>query len=372
MRTQFHIGLAFDPESPWLREVFPGIVRFAEERGDWRLQFIRYDWKLHDRTLPDAVLYEPKRLHGGLETLPRMSLNVSQTPQILTDNRRAGELACEHLLQRGYRQLFFFQSGNLQNEVPRLREEGFAAAARNAGLSVTRFDVGKRTLATGRWVLEDQIQDLGELLQELPKPIGASACDPDHVQRLHQVCMMQEFRIPEDIGIISPTESTVVLPYLPPGISSVKHQREQIGYEAARLLQAQLDGEVIPETTRIPPQDIIVRGSTDHRVVGDPLCEEIVKYIWDHLEEAPDTRSIAKRFHLSERTLYRRFQEQVGRTPSEEIRYARIESAKRYLRTTQLPLIDIALECGYGGQSQFNRDIKRVTGMTPGQLRGDI
>ena len=211
--------------------------------------------------------------------------------------------------------------------------------------------------------------DLADQLKQLPKPIGASACNPDHIQRLHSVCEREGFQIPQDVGIVCPTESSVILPFLQPGINSVHHDRNRIGYEAARLLHLKMQGHSVPDITRIPPKEIIVRGSTDHRIIGDPVCENIVYYIWSHLEESPTTADLAKTFGLSERTLYRRFEEHVGRTPSEELRHARIETAKRLLRTTPLPLIEIALDCGYGGQSQVNRDFKQATGMTPGQMR---
>jgi LacI family transcriptional regulator len=362
------IALAFNPDTPWLKEVFPGIVRYAEEQKTWRLAF------LHPDSAPDSAMDLSGVLTAGtpgnqaLLEKPVVFFTPQDHPHVATDNIRAGAMACGHLIERGYQTLLFFQTGDIRDSVPFLREQGFRQTAKEAGRTVTTFNIGSRTRKRKKWTLEDQMADLGGLLTELPKPIGATACNPDHIQRLHSVCGQFNLRIPEDVGIVSPTESTVILPYLDPGISSVHHDRERIGFEAARLLHLRMQGKNIPDATLIPPKEIIVRGSTDHRNVGDPLCGKIVNYIWDHLEDAPTTAELAERFHLSERTLYRRFEEHVGRTPSEELRHARIETAKRLLQTTSLPLIDIALECGYGGQSQFNRDFKRATGSTPGSM----
>ncbi len=363
------VALTFQPDTPWLREVFPGIVQYAEEQKNWQLAF----------HLPKSHFDSPSEIDGvlaaGVPTswtqphCPVVYLDQNNHPRVITDNRKAGADACAHLIERGYRTLLFFQTGDQKDIIPFIREEGFRAQAKENGLEVTTFDVGPRTVQKRKWTQEDQIADLADLLLSLPGPVGATACNPDHIQRLHTVCMKAGLGIPDEIGIISPTESTVILPFLHPGISSIHHDRHRIGYEAARLLDQQIQGQRIPDTTMISPKEIIVRGSTDHRVVGDPLCEEIVNYIWDHLEQAPNTDELAKKFHLSERTLYRRFASHVGRTPSEELRHARIETAKRLLKTTSLPLIDIALECGYGGQSQFNRDFKYVTGKTPGRFR---
>jgi len=369
MQKQQTIALTFQPDIPWLREVFPGIVQYAEEQETWQLTFLHPYSHRDSSSEISGVLAARSPRNEMLCQCPIVHIAPEDRPHVITDNHKAGARACEHLMERGYRTLLFFQTGNQNDKVPFLREQGFREAARDAGLEVTTFDVGPRTHKRRKWVMEDQMADLGELLKDLQGPIGAAACNPDHVQRLHSVCLQSGLRIPEDIGIVSPTESTVILPFLQPGISSVHHDRHAIGYEAARLLHLRMQGMDIPDQTLIPPKEIIVRGSTDHRIVGDPLCEQIVNYIWDHLEQAPTTADLAKKFHLSERTLYRRFAAYVGRTPSEELRHARIETAKRLLNTTSLPLIDIALECGYGGQSQFNRDFKQVTGGTPGSFR---
>jgi LacI family transcriptional regulator len=364
-----HIALVFNPESPWFQRVFPGVVRYAQEQGDWLLEFMLDTAAPENITIADGMisgLWKPRKSDPQL---PFISLAPHTTPFVCIDNVCAGRMAAEHLIERGYRELLFFQTGDTRDPVPFLREDGFRQAARDAGLELTVFSIGKRTRKRKKWILEDQLRDLADLLQSLKKPIGASACNPQHIHRLHSVCEREGLRIPEEIGIVSPTENSVILPFLEPGISSVLHDDEQMGYEAARLLHKRMQGEAVADETRIPPKDIFIRSSTDHRILSDPKCEEIVNYIWDHLEKNPTTTDLAQHFHLSERTLYRRFEEHVGRTPSEELRHARIETAKRLLRSTSLPLIDIALECGYGGQSQFNRDFKKTTGITPGAMR---
>ena len=47
----------------------------------------------------------------------------------------------------------------------------------------------------------------------------------------------------------------------------------------------------------------------------------------------------------------------------------RIEQATRQLRTTNLPLADIAAANGYCDQSAFTRHFSKFTGITPGKFR---
>ena len=56
-------------------------------------------------------------------------------------------------------------------------------------------------------------------------------------------------------------------------------------------------------------------------------------------------------------------------TPLEHITRARMQRARRLLRTTDMPVKDIAVECGYYDISGFNRRFKAYTGMTPQQYK---
>ena len=46
-----------------------------------------------------------------------------------------------------------------------------------------------------------------------------------------------------------------------------------------------------------------------------------------------------------------------------------MEKARRDLRDTDLPLIDIAENIGYSSEAAFNRAFKRQFNQTPGQMR---
>jgi AraC family transcriptional regulator len=66
----------------------------------------------------------------------------------------------------------------------------------------------------------------------------------------------------------------------------------------------------------------------------------------------------------------RTFREVYGCTIGGYARRARAEKAAALLRSTRRPLIDIALECGYGNASQFSRSFKAVFGVVPSAYRG--
>lgn len=63
------------------------------------------------------------------------------------------------------------------------------------------------------------------------------------------------------------------------------------------------------------------------------------------------------------------FQKLTGSTPMEYLFRIRIERAKILLRETDLKIIDIAMECGYGSSQYFANNFKRAVGTTPTEYR---
>ena len=47
----------------------------------------------------------------------------------------------------------------------------------------------------------------------------------------------------------------------------------------------------------------------------------------------------------------------------------RIEKSKSILSETDIPVIEVALKCGYENISNFNRMFRRIVGMSPSEYR---
>lgn len=65
----------------------------------------------------------------------------------------------------------------------------------------------------------------------------------------------------------------------------------------------------------------------------------------------------------------RSFRRSTGVAPHEYLSRLRMEEAKRLMTNTELPLVDIALICGFGDQSYFTRVFSRNIGTSPGAWR---
>ena len=84
--------------------------------------------------------------------------------------------------------------------------------------------------------------------------------------------------------------------------------------------------------------------------------------------EKPGTNkisAIAKHFHLTERTLERKFLRYIGLPPKRYRRIKRFNLAFEHLKEYQGSLTEFAYDLGYYDQSHFIRDMKAFAGMTP-------
>ncbi len=63
------------------------------------------------------------------------------------------------------------------------------------------------------------------------------------------------------------------------------------------------------------------------------------------------------------------FTARMGRTPSDYLRYLRLERAKRLLLTTDLAILAVGLQSGFSQHKHFDAMFKSATGMTPRQFR---
>jgi AraC family transcriptional regulator len=63
------------------------------------------------------------------------------------------------------------------------------------------------------------------------------------------------------------------------------------------------------------------------------------------------------------------FKQAVGISPHQYVIQQRVEQAKLMLSKTDLAIADIALQVGFSSQSHLTQQFKRLTGMTPSQVR---
>lgn len=113
-------------------------------------------------------------------------------------------------------------------------------------------------------------------------------------------------------------------------------------------------------------RDLLTPSDADLRFAG---VVQVVATIETDYAENMSPSSLASGAGLTLTQLDRRMRKVFKMTTSQFIRKTRIENAARLLAKSEKPIVDIAMECGYGDQSAFTRQFKLTVGLAPGAYR---
>jgi transcriptional regulator GlxA family with amidase domain len=98
---------------------------------------------------------------------------------------------------------------------------------------------------------------------------------------------------------------------------------------------------------------------------ADPLVTRAQHWIQQRLRVPFQLDSLATELGVSKRTINRRFNDALGKTPVTYLQTIRIETGKRFLETTKMSVESVAELVGYADVNFFSRVFKRLTGLSP-------
>lgn len=359
-------------------DLFAGVRRYADEHPAWNLviePFVshvagraglrgpRVDGAIVRATKEDAAWAAT----SGVPIVNTWSASpVSTVPTVLSDYRAAGAAAADFFIRRGYRTLAF--QGFRGHGGSRYLWEGFAGVARNRGVSLLRQIVSSHSDANaGNWATFSV--HLKRWIEQWPTPIALLTVDDLQARYVINACQHCRLRVPEDVAVIGCGNELVLCSTTEPTISSLDLGFEQIGYEAARLLDRLMDGAAPPSRpVWTPPQGMVHRRSTCSYAVDDAVVTRALRFMTEHSHDAIDIEDVARETATTPRSLERHFRK-AGLRAAKELGRMRLEHAKRMLAETDEPVKIIASQCGYSGSKYLHQALLRQEGIGPREYR---
>lgn len=93
---------------------------------------------------------------------------------------------------------------------------------------------------------------------------------------------------------------------------------------------------------------------------------EVIDYIQAHLEDNIRLSNLANAAQIGSSFYFcRLFKQAMGLTPYQYLIRQRMELGKQLLKQTDLPIVEVALSCGFCSQSSFTTAFRKYTGITP-------
>lgn len=188
-----------------------------------------------------------------LDAYPAGAENYPNVTWVVCDDQRGGQLATEHLLELGHREILFLAGPNgSSSSAGRFSGYQRALAAAGVAYSDTRVYLADKDISSGR-------QAMAQALSE-KAPFTAVVAHNDSVAiGAIDTLLQQGFRIPEDVSVVGFGDGILAGNFRVP-LTTVRVPQIEIGETAVRSAIELQKGE--PVQPRHLPVEIIVRGST--------------------------------------------------------------------------------------------------------------
>ena len=371
--------IAFRADNPTVRDTLAGIRRYERQTRGWTLALPAGDARLVDDYLehwnPDGLigivsdsLLQRARRHGVKVVSLVSTTSMPAELKVYNDPEATARWVVEHFRERQLEHLRLLGDAPMTPAMSE-RVEAFARCASQAGCSFARFPAPGSGGAR-RVDVVTKMNRLARWLGRQPTPLGLWAVNDASGWIAAQACGLAGLQVPDDVAIVGYKNQQNLCEFCQPPLSSVQLDQDQIGYRAASLLDALMRGDPLPEEpVRVPPLGVVLRRSSDTVAVDDAVVRAAVRFIREHACHGIRTADVVDHVPASASTLLRRFAQHLGRSPADEIKRVRMQTARRLLRHGEDPLAVIADDVGYSHLSQFCREFKLEHGLTPSQFR---
>ncbi|MCL2319108.1 MAG: LacI family transcriptional regulator [Treponema sp.] len=166
---------------------------------------------------------------------------------VFVDVEQAGYLGARHLLEKGHRNILFVNGPEL-NRNSILKKRGVESAAREMRASPSSIKV----IHSG-YAGIDAYGTIKNYWKNGPRP-GAIFCGSDGIAGgVMRFLYEKGLQVPADVSVIS-TEYSLLSEYIPPRLTSIDWQKENIGKEACRILLNRINKPSVRTINlKIPP-----------------------------------------------------------------------------------------------------------------------
>lgn len=358
----------------WSSGILRGFMEVAHERG-WML--LHYHPPANFERLarefsPAAVVIGPDSLRQSADTLSPASVvavAVDRSSEGIAsaciDEEAVAGLALDHLLATGLRHVTTVRFDDTPCAVA--RERGFVKRARAAGATVP---IGWGSDEAGPMPKAEDPARMVAWLRALPKPCGIFTCTDRWARIVARYVRLANLRMPEDLPLVGVDNDVIECELLAPPLSSVMIPWQELGRNAATLVQLALSGQSIEGQRFVAaPVAVVARRSSDVLAIDDALVASAVRWIREHAHRRVSVPMVARAVGGGRQRLERRFRRVLDRTVVEEIRRAHVDAAKKLLQTTSLSMAEVAKRSGFTNAALLSVAFQRELGMPPGVYR---
>ena len=310
--------------------------------------------------------------------IPVVDLISSQPPDFATavtpDNALIGRMAAEHFLDRRFTRFAFF--GYRGIDYSERRRDGFLARLAEAGFRARVFEA-----ATGRWRYDGFARlpgypnatapDAAQLVRQiasLEKPVAVFCCHDPRAVAVLAACRRSDVAVPGEVALLGVDNDPICCCFSSPRISSVDPSARRMGQMAAeRLLELAATGTRSPlgRALTIPPEGIVMRESSEAYPIKPDWLSDALVYIRRNAMRGISAGDVFSTLGLSHTLVQSTFRKTLGTSVQKAIVDIRMDEARRLLKTSRLPVSEVAAASGFASLHYFSQSFTAAHGVSP-------
>lgn len=381
MEKLVKILLLTDFASGYSRNLLRGIVSYAQGKKNW----VFYRMPLYFRMLhgdKEIIKWAKKwKVDAIIAQLSDIDLNLLKELNIpvIVQNYKdripgicnltgdyigTGQMAAEYFLQMGYRHFAYY--GIREAIWSRERCTGFMECVEKAGFTV--FEYFESASQKESW--EQDYEPIGTWLQTLPEHTALMACDDYYALHIIETCRILDISVPDRIAVLGVDNDQLICNISDPPLSSIVIDSRNGGYQAGEALDELMksnSGTIF--NISVPPIQVISRGSTKKWVIRDKYILKTVEYIENNYAGHISVDSLLDLVPFSRRVFEKKFKEETGSSIYQFILEYRINRFAEKLLTSNSPIENLGIACGFRNGQNLSRVFMSHKGMTPSEFR---
>ncbi|MFT3787518.1 MAG: DNA-binding transcriptional regulator [Tepidisphaeraceae bacterium] len=376
-----HVALLIETTGSYGRGLLTGIARYNRQHGRWST-YVRphaltdpppkwlSTWKgdgllvrVDTKEMADLVKKTGAAIVNLRGVNPQLTL-----PLVSIDHVDVGRIAGEHLKNKGLKRFAFCGRPPGANPGFDKRCDGFRAAVEKEGGEKIHVFPAKHPSERGGW--EEEHNLIAEWIKQLPKPVGILACNDERGLQVLDACRRAGVTVPDEVAVIGVDNDEPLCDLSIPPMTSVDVNSENIGFEAAALLDRMMSGQKAPSAPiLLAPRGVVTRRSTDIVATEDDDVARALRYIRENACRGLQVVDVLAYLGMSRASLQQRMKQVMDRTIHQEIQRVRMDRAKELLVMSDMTIKQIARESGFASVQYMTRAFRSLTGETPAKYR---
>ena len=343
--------LKFSKEHNWYTNILP---TFSQElprnwRGDGILMMLPAD--MGERASYLRLVKQLKKPCVVLSPYP----NCAHFPHVHLDHVAIGRLAADHLIERGYNNIYFFSA--MRRWDRKLRQQAFVQRLGEHGKKASIY-IGPHT---NEQRVQEEIRLFVRKIAKAPRPYAIWAVNDIIAASMLEALADANIAVPEEAIVLGCENMVLVAENCRPTLSSIDSNLDGLAYQGATMLHGLMQKTKKQRlSVTVAPRGLVSRASTDNWWAEHEGVRKVINLIRTEYSQNLRSAEFCRAAGMSRIGLFAAINREMGKSAHEILEWHRVKAAEAQLRNTDDKISFVAASCGFRSSINLRRTFYRI------------